>query len=160
MIQDKNTTMRQSVAPETKIPTGLLLERLFSTSSISRFIKRFNAESTGFADFHNHVNHLCTVKNLSSSKVVKKADIERKYGLQLFQGTRKPSRDKVIQLAFGFGLGYEETQELLTVARKSALYPKIERDAVIIFALKRKHSLHPVQSMLYELSLPILGEER
>ena len=103
---------------------------------------------------------MCAVKNLPPNEVVKKADIERKYGRQLFSGTRKPSRDKVIQLAFGFELDYEETQELLISARKSALYPKIERDAVIIFALKRKQDLHTVQSMLYELSIPILGEER
>ena len=45
----------------------------------------------------------------------------RNYAYQLFNGTRKPSRDKVIQLAFGFGLSVDDTQELLKVARQAPL---------------------------------------
>jgi len=40
------------------------------------------------------------------------------------------------------------------------LYPKIKRDAIIIFALKNGFDIVAVQSALFELSLPILGEER
>jgi hypothetical protein len=143
-----------------KIPTSSLLERLFKTSSISRFINRYNAKSTGAVEFHKYIEALCAEKNILPKAAIKKADIERNYGQQLFKGIRKPSRDKVIQLAFGLELNYEETQKLLTVARKSILYPKIERDAVIIYALKHDYKIQSVQSTLFELSIPLLGDER
>jgi hypothetical protein len=88
-----------------------------------------------------------------------KSGIAHTYGHQLFNGLRKPSRDKVIQIAFGFEMNYEEIQELLQAARKSLLYPKIERDAVIIFAIHKGLSVAETQKMLNELNLPVLGKE-
>ena len=143
-----------------KIPTSVLLQRLFKTSSISRFINNYSEKAGGVAEFNEYINNLCAQKDISPKEVIKKSDIERNYGHQLFKGIRKPSRDKVIQLAFGFELSYEETQKLLAVARKSALYAKIERDAVIIYALKHKYNIQDVQLTLYELSIPLLGDER
>lgn len=142
------------------ISTSSLLNRLFKTSSIDRFIKRYNAKSIGTTDFHVHISNLCAEKGISQADVLLNADIELDYGRQLFKGIRKPSRDKVIQLAFGFAFDYEETQKLLVLARKSALYPKIERDAVIIYALQHGYKIYSVQDTLFELGIPILGEER
>lgn len=140
------------------ISTSTLLRRLSGTASIARFINRYNAESMGFAEFHEHLRALCEEKNLSQNDVIKNSNIEENYGRQLFKGVRKPSRDKVIQLAIGLGLDLDEAQKLLTVAGKSWLYPKIERDAVIIFALNRGYDIVSVQSTLHELSLALLGE--
>jgi hypothetical protein len=92
-------------------------------------------------------------------RVIKLASIERTYGHQLFNGTRKPSRDKVIQLAFGFGLDVDETQELLKIAQKSLLYPKIKRDAVILYCLNNHKSIIQTQSVLETLGVILLGGE-
>ena len=73
-------------------------------------------------------------------------------------GTRRPSRDKAIQLAFGFGLDVEETQGLLRAADKSVLYPRIKRDAAIIFAISRKMSLTETQIFPMSLGMSIIGE--
>jgi len=110
--------------------------------------------------FHEYITKLSTDKDVSREKVIKKADISKTYGYQIFRGERKPSRDRVIQLAFGFELSYDDTQELLNIARKTVLYPKITRDAVIIHALNHGYDIASVQEALYELSIPILGEDR
>lgn len=92
------------------------------------------------------------------NRFIKRSDIERTYGHQLFRGLRMPSRDKVIQLAFGFEFGVEATQELLKSARKSSLYPKIKRDAVILFCINRGMSIFDTQAVLEELGISLLGE--
>ena len=109
--------------------------------------------------FNTYITALCADKDILPAHVIEKSGIERTFGHQLFNGRRNPSRDKVIQLAVGFEMDYKETQKLLKVARKSALYPKIKRDAVVIYALENKLSIYDIQATLAELSLPVIGEE-
>jgi len=146
--------------PNNEISTETLLEKLFKTSSFNRFFNRHDDDMRRFPAFDKYISNMCEEKGVLTKDIIKKADIERTYGHQLFSGVRTPSRDKVLQLAFGFELSYEETQKLLLVARKSALHPKVKRDAAIIFALEKKLDLIAVQSMLFELEVPILGKER
>jgi transcriptional regulator with XRE-family HTH domain len=96
-------------------------------------------------------------KELVPEQVIRKAGIERSYGHQLFNGTRKPSRDKVIQLAFGLGLDLDETQKMLQLAQKSPLYPKIKRDAAIVYCLTHDKDIMETQTMLHSLDLTLLG---
>ena len=144
--------------PDKKISTSNLLQRLFKTTNIKSFIKRYDKQ-IAYMPFNAYLANLCEMRDTVPERVIKKSGIERTYGHQLFSGRRKPSRDKVIQLAFGFDMDYDEIQEFLKTARKSLLYPKIKRDAVIIYALKRKLSIDSVQATLLELELPVLGRE-
>ncbi len=140
------------------LSTSTLLKRLFKTASIMRFLNHFDREMENVS-FDTYITELCIRKNVIPEHVILNGGIERTYGHQLFSGRRKPSRDKVIQLAFGFELTYNETQTLLKAARKSQLYPKIKRDAAVIFALKRKVGIVEFQNMLHDLKLPLLGKE-
>ena len=66
----------------------------------------------------------------------------------------------MLRLAFGFGLNVEETQELLRSAKKAPLYPRIKRDAAIIFGLSHQQTIMEIQSVLNDLELSLLGEEK
>jgi len=142
------------------ITTSKLLQKLFRTASLDRFLRQLDDADSNISPFHEYISVICTEKNFTQEHVIKKADIERTYGHQLFRGARTPSRDKVIQLAFGFEMGYEETQKLLSVARKSSLHPKVKRDTVVIYALKHELTLDDVQATLFDLDLKLLGKER
>ncbi len=107
--------------------------------------------------FHEYITEKCAQINIPPERVILRAGLDRVYGHQIFQGIRRPSRDKVIQLAFGFELDPGETQELLRRARYSELYPKIKRDAAILFCLQRKMSFIDTQNLLDELQLQIIG---
>jgi hypothetical protein len=146
--------------PRAKESTSTLLQRIFKTTSLERLIKRFDESEFDIPAFSEYISTICSERNVPPQHIINKADIERTYGHQLFNGTRTPSRDKVLQLALGFGLSFDETQKLLRVAGKSALYPKIKRDAVIIYALNHGYDIVAVQTSLFDLSLPTLGEER
>lgn len=137
--------------------TGTLMKKLFSAKSLDNFMKQ-NVDILKEISLKDHLSMLCKDRNIVPERVILKSQIDRVYGHQIFNGTRKPSRDKVLQLAFGFGLNVDETQTLLRVARKSILYPKLKRDAIIIFALNNKLNISGVQELLYDYNLSILGD--
>jgi macrodomain Ter protein organizer (MatP/YcbG family) len=141
-----------------RITTDTFLQRLKRTTSIERFIRRHDKDMDRTPLLHEHLTFLCAQRNITPESVIKASDIERTYGHKFFNGARQPTRDKVIQLAFGFGMNFTETQELLAIAKKSALHPKVKRDAVITYALEKKHNLMSVQETLHELEIPLLGE--
>lgn len=107
--------------------------------------------------FSVYLSRLCEENRLVPERVIKAAQIDRTYGHQLFNGTRKPSRDKVIQLAFGFAMTVDECQHMLRIAGKSPLYPKIKRDAAILFCLSKGMSALEAQNLLESLGLTLLG---
>jgi len=143
---------------ESKMSTKELLQRLFNTTSVKRFIKRHGGDMLD-APFHTYLKEQCTQRGVNPAQIILKSGIERTFGHHIFSGRKNPSRDKVLQLAFGFEMNYEETQELLKIARKSTLYPKIMRDAVVIQGLERKLCLNVVQAALAELDIPLIGKE-
>jgi hypothetical protein len=140
--------------------TDTFLQELKKTTSIERFIRRKDSDMDAVPGFHEYITDLCAKKGVTPESIIRQADIERTYGHKFFNGTRQPTRDKVIQLAFGFEMNYEETQKLLIAAKKNPLHPKVKRDAVIVFALEKGHKLDAVQATLYELNIPILGESK
>ncbi|MCL2501200.1 MAG: hypothetical protein FWE90_12830 [Defluviitaleaceae bacterium] len=143
-----------------RVPTDTLLRRLFKTASLNRFVERLEESGQDAPPFHVHIKQLCDETETTVEHIIRTAEIERTHGHKFFNGTRIPSRDKVLQLAFGFGLDCAGAQKLLTLAKRGALYPKIKRDAVIIYALERKLGITAVQDKLHDLKLPLLGTEK
>ena len=80
--------------------------------------------------------------------------LSRSFTYQLCEGTRAPGRDIVLRLAIVLGLTYDEAQYLLRSAQRGALYPRVRRDAVIIYALAKHMNLTETNEALLSL-----GEE-
>lgn len=138
--------------------TSNLLQKLIKSNDLEEFLEDYATELS-VPQFHEYVSNLCKEKQLIIEQVINRSSIERTYGHQLFNGTRRPSRDKVLQLSFGMCLNFEETQYLLTVAQKSQLYPKIKRDAAVIYCLNNQLDIFETQSLLQSLNISLLGEE-
>lgn len=141
-----------------KIGTSTLLRRLFKAHDLEKFIKS-DIDGIETPQFHVYILDLCKAEGWVPEQIIKKAAIDRTYGHQLFNGTRNPSRDKVIQLAFGFGLDVDGAQKLLKVAQKSQLYPKIKRDAAILYCLNCRKDVLETQNVLQTLGMTLLGGE-
>lgn len=138
--------------------TSTLFLELEKNGSFIKFADK-NEENFVHSDFSEYINQLSREKEIAPVQIIKNAQIDRVYGHQLFSGTRKPSRDKVLQLAFGLGLSLEETQKLLRMADKGSLYPKIKRDAAIVYGLNHQMQMSEMQELLFSLDLPIIGGE-
>lgn len=138
------------------LPTPLIERKLHKASNLQDFLEE-NKGLLGVPPFHEYIEELCRASGLTRGEVIRRAGIDRTYGHQLFNSRRKPSRDKVIQLAFGLGLDEQGTQRLLQVARKSALYVKDERDAAILFCIENHKNLDETQNLLDDLNATLLG---
>lgn len=147
MQEEKGSTLR----------TSTLFRRLFKTANIKDFIEK-NEVDLQMPVFHDYIEQLRNEHGNKKSDIANRAAIEKAFCNQLFNGTRKPSRDKVIQLAFGFGLDLEGTQKMLRIAQKTPLYPRIKRDAAIIYCVGRLFNIDETQSLLHDLGLQILGD--
>ena len=144
---------------QSRVSTEELLSLLFKTPSLPVFLEG-RASDIILPEFHEYISSLCAEQNEVPEHIIKRAGLEKSFGHQLFSGRRAPSRDTVLQLAFGFSLTVNETQELLRVAGKSPLYPRVKRDSAIIYCLYHNISFVEAQIILYDLDLPILGGRR
>jgi hypothetical protein len=97
-----------------------------------------------------------TEKHLSKADVIRTADIDRTYGYQIFDGRHKPTRDKLIRLAFGLHLTVPQTQQLLKTAQMSPLYPRVIRDVLILECLFQEKDVLSCNASLTEHGLEIL----
>ncbi len=110
--------------------------------------------------FHEYIEKLCRQTGDSRGQVIARSGIDRTYGYQLFNGTRRPSREKAVQLAFGFRLDLEQTQLLLRAAGKNPLEPRFKRDAAIIYCIVHRLSLNEAKKLFdrHGVDPPIGGE--
>lgn len=136
--------------------TSALFRCLFKTSNIKEFIEK-NEDEMKMLSFSEYISALSEKKGEVPERIIKRANIERSFGHQLFKGTRKPSRDTVLQLAFGFEADTDTSQELLKHAGMSALYPRLKRDAAILYCLHNRYTIIEAQNILNEMNLPLLG---
>ncbi len=144
------------MAEEKKISTDELLKLLFKERNLERFLQRNESVylNTSFSDY---ISSWCKTHQEVPEHLIRRANLEKSFGHQLFTGKRKPSRDTVIQMAFAMGADVPQTQEMLKIARKSLLYPRIKRDTVVIYCLHNHISLLDAEIILADLNLPILG---
>lgn len=127
--------------------TDKLLEELLSAPSPDAFIE---ANAPGETSLAEYLTKLLDEKGLEQARVVRMADLNATYGYQIFTGGRsKPSRDKVLQIAFAMALSLKETNRALSLADVGELYCKNRRDAIIIFCLDRGCSLQKVNEELF-----------
>ena len=144
------------MADEKHVSTDELLKLLFKERSLEQFLLR-NESAYLNADFSDYLSNWCKSHQEIPEQLIRRANLEKSFGHQLFSGKRKPSRDTVIQLAFAMQASVAQAQEMLKVARKSVLYPRIKRDTVIIYCLHNRVSLLDTEIILENLGLPILG---
>jgi len=139
-----------------QLPTSALWEQIFKASSVDEIICQ-NDNETEMPSFSEYISSLCKQRGDVPERIIKKANIERSFGHAIFRGDRNPSRNTVLQLAFGFDADVDLAQSLLKHAGHSPLYPRVPRDAVISYCLYHHMSFMNTQHILLELNLPLMG---
>ncbi len=84
--------------------------------------------------------------------LIVKTLLSKSFVYQVFSGKRNPGRDILLRIAFALHLTVEETQHLFLVGGKGALYPKVRRDAAIIYCLEQEMSLDEANDFLEYVS--------
>lgn len=127
--------------------TTEIQNRLKSTNTLDERELEESSNPTASA----YLENLLSKKGLKRSKVVRWADINDTYGYEIFKGQKIPGRDKVIRLALAMALNLDETNHLLMLCGHSALYPRIRRDAILLFCIDHSYSLQKTMEELYRL---------
>lgn len=138
-----------------KVATEVLVNALESIDSYDQFLDQ-NKENLGIDPFKVALRKMMGVCMLDISEIIDRAQVDRTYGYQLFNGTRKPSRDKIIQLCLGMELNLKESNYLLKCAQKSPLYAKSERDSAIIYGISHAMTVDQVNELLAQYGLQLL----
>lgn len=121
-------------APEKKRLTEDLLERLLASSSIEAYLGDEAPVDRALPDY---LNELLAEKGLKRSEVIRASGINPTFAYDIFSGKSKPGRDHAIMLAFGLQCDLRQTQRLLRQAGVSELWPKIRRDAIVIWCIEQ-----------------------
>lgn len=105
----------------------------------------------GAADY---LGELLRRRGVPVKDIIRRCNLERSYGYQLFNGTRRPTRDILMVLSLELGLSGEETRRLFELAGRAPLYARRRRDAAVLYGLSHRLSPADVHELLLEL-----GEE-
>ena len=130
-----------------KETTGTLFNRLRDRRSGEAYLSRKQAELT----CAGYLRELLNKSEMPVQKWIAGADISKTYGYQIPRGERTPGRDILLRTAFVLRLTLKETQRLLATGECGALYPKVRRDAAVIFALNQKMTLLEAEDLISSL---------
>ena len=115
------------MAEEKKISTDELLRLLFQERSLEQILQRTESAYLHIT-FADYLSNWCKSRGEVPEQLIRRANLD-----------------------------VASAQEMLKVARKSLLYPRIKRDTVIIYCLHNRVSLVDTEIILQDLGLPILG---
>ena len=101
--------------------------------------------------FPIYLNSLLHRHGLTIQDVVVACNLDRSYGYQLFNGTRRPSREFLLRLALLLKLGEDAAQRLLKIAGRQPLYARNRRDAAVLYALTHGLSAEKTDELLANL---------
>ena len=136
--------------------TEQLMNELKNASDIAEFVNKNQDEMLDLS-LSEYLRQLLEKYNLEKSDVFRRAKMtESNYGYELFRDdSKKASRDKLIQICVGFPLTIEETQEVLRYGKVRTLYPRDERDADVLFALKNGYDMAQLNDLLFAHGLKV-----
>lgn len=127
--------------------TGNLFHRLRSSESGRALLREGRISLT----FPQVLRDILEQAGLSASEWMAAASISKSYGYQILRGDRTPGRDILLRTALVLRLSLKETQRLLAVGGCGALYPRVRRDAAVIFALNQHMTLLETEELLSSL---------
>ena len=131
--------------------TDQLLKILQNSNDINSYLTD-NDSNISNISFHEYLTQLLDEKGLTKAQVITDSNIQKNYGYQIFDGSKTPSRDKVIALALAMQLTLDEANRLLHI-----LYPKIKRDSIIIFGLENNQKIIDLNITLDDFGEAPLG---
>lgn len=109
-----------------------LLARLLAAPSPDDYLDEGLTLKRSLADY---------LHEMLADKGLKRADVYRASGLNstvvydAFAGKSRLGRDNALMVAFGLSCSLRETQRLLRLSGVAELYPKVRRDAIIIWCI-------------------------
>ena len=134
------------------VPTQHLLELLQNATPLPEILQQIPD-----LDFLSYLQVLMESKKLKRNEIIAKTNIQRNYAYQIFDGSKHPGRDKVLQIAIAMHLDLHQTNNLLALSNNGSLYAKVKQDAILIYAIHHHYNLMKTNELLDAHGLAVLG---
>ncbi len=136
--------------------TSKIVEELHLNEDFNTFYNE-NKEYIAEKPLSELLDELIKEKNLHKSEIIKSSGLSEVYSYQIFSGLRLPDRKKLLALAIGMGLNFDETQTLLKSAGYPPLYIKLPFDSVVIYGFFKNLSIPEINELLFNYGFKTLG---
>ena len=136
--------------------TDELLEELRESPDPVKFANRNKITHRSLPDY---LQQLLDEKGLKRPKVIAEAGLNATYGYDIFTGKKRPSREKVLPLAFAMNCTLQEANRMLQAAGVNELYVKDRRDAIIIFCIDHGYTLMKANEELFRFGESPIGDK-
>ena len=143
-----------------KLSTSRLLSRIRAAKSSHDVVDL--VERAGEPDFSTLLYNLMEVHDLKARDMIERTQIERSYFYHILSGKKSnPSRNMVLRIGIAAEGTVEEINRLLRLAGVAMLYPRIGRDALLIYGIQQKMKMGEVNDLLLEHGhVPLFREEK
>lgn len=94
---------------------------------------------------------------MKKTDIINKADIGYSFFYDILKGKKHPSRDTLIKILIVLSCDLDVFQEALRLYEWAALYPKIKRDSIIIYAINHNFSLYQTEELLKKNNEKVLN---
>ena len=121
-----------------KTSTGELYELLETSGDFCAVDKMLETEPITFT---RYLKELMKTYQISGTGLMRNSLLSKSYTYQVLDWSRQPERNVVLRLSFSLGCSLKEVQHLLALSDNGILYPKIRRDAAIVFGIRQGYSL-------------------
>lgn len=133
--------------------TNQLLKTIQQTKSESLHQVMDTLDTLTFVEY---LESILEAKHMSKAQLLSRTNIQRNYGYQIFNGSKVPNKDKVIQMSLAMNLDLHLTNNLLSLSNNGMLYPKVKRDALLIYCIENKKSVYETNELLVEYKMEFL----
>lgn len=140
--------------------TEKLLELLKKSGSIDAYLQE-NKDFLLDCEIKEYLNTLKQKKGYTVAQIAKRAELSEPFCHQFLspKNPRLPSRETLLSFCIGMQLNLDEIQTALRIAKFALLYPKDERDSILIYGIAHQKSVPEINELLYDHQLKCLCEK-
>lgn len=141
-----------------KTADGLLNGLIDPSARLPRALDALEKEFLGQTDLASYLGSLLHGRSLRKSQVIRESGLNETFAYQIFSGSRRPSRNRLLQLLFPLHCSLAQVDQALYRAGSNCLSCHNRRDAIIIFCLAHEYTLQETDKELLHLGEHMISE--
>ena len=98
--------------------------------------------------FNDILYKMIQERDLTPKDIIIASGIDRSYFYHILSGVKMPGRNMVLRIGFCLHASLNEMNHLLILAGANSLYPRIRRDAALIYAIQQKYTMEQANELL------------
>lgn len=149
----------KNACPRKRMTTSQLLSFIKKSGEFSEVTEVYHDQEE-LPVFCHYLYEIMEKRQLTAKDVIGQSGIERSYFYHILSGQKLPGRNIVLRIGLSMNATLSEMHQLLRLSSNGSLYPKVRRDAAIIFAIDKKYTMQQTNGFLISIhEAPLYREE-